>query len=203
KHGHGIVNLAKAITVSCDVFFYELASKMGIQRIDDILNQFGFGQLTGIDIGEELGGTVASPQWKKKTKGISWYPGDTVISGIGQGFMQVTPLQLASAVATIANRGQRYAPYLLMAEQQPNKEPSIQVPTPLNKIQLSDPNGWNLVINAMQNVVQSPEGTAYTRFGTDYSYSVAGKTGTAQLVKRIHYDNESDHDNQAYLPENL
>jgi penicillin-binding protein 2 len=201
KHGHGSVNLAKAITSSCDIYFFELASRLGIDRLDSILNEFGFGKLTGIDIGEELSGTVASPAWKRRVKGVSWYPGDTVISGIGQGFMQVTPLQLASGVATIANRGQRYIPYLLLSEQEPGKQSVPQLPTPINKIKLANPNYWNVVINAMQNVVSSPEGTAYTRFGKNSAYTVAGKTGTAQLVKKKHFNNEDDHDNQLYLPE--
>ena len=108
KGGHGYVNLTKAIIVSCDTYFYNLAVKLGIQRIDDILNRFGFGRKTGIDTTGEVSGIVPSPKWKMHTLGIAWYTGDTVISGIGQGFVLATPIQLAVAAATLANRGQRW-----------------------------------------------------------------------------------------------
>ncbi|MHB1946780.1 MAG: penicillin-binding protein 2 [Gammaproteobacteria bacterium] len=203
RHGHGVVNLPKAIMVSCDVYFFDLAFKMGIQRIDEILHKFGYGQLTGIDLDEELAGNVASPTWKKKVKGINWYPGDTLNSGIGQGYMQVTPLQLASAIATLANRGQRYTPHLLLSEQEPGKAAVPSQPTRVSKIELNDDKYWNIVINAMQNVIQSPEGTGYRRFGHDAPYTVAAKTGTAQVFTKKHYDMTVEHDNQDLLPERL
>jgi penicillin-binding protein 2 len=105
RHGHGTVNLRRAIVSSCDTYFFNLAHHMGIQHMDDMLTRFGYGDFTGIDVEEELPGVVASPEWKKRNKGMAWYPGDTLITGIGQGYMLVTPLQLANAVATIANRG--------------------------------------------------------------------------------------------------
>lgn len=203
KRGHGSVNLAKAIIVSCDTFFYELASKIGIQRLDEILTDFGFGKLTGVDLKEELAGNVASPAWKRRVKGVGWYPGDTIISGIGQGSMLATPLQLASGVATLSTRGQHYTPYLLYAKQAPGKKPIIRTPESLKKIKLTDKNNWNLVIHAMENVINTPEGTAYTRFGKNFPYTVAGKTGTAQLIKRKHVANEKDHEDQSHLSEKL
>lgn len=197
KHGHGVVNISKAITVSCDIFFFGVANMLGIQRMDDILHQFGFGQLTGVDLMEELPGNVASPEWKRRVKGSSWFPGDTINAGIGQGFMQATPLQLAVAVSTMANRGLRYTPYLVLGEQEPGTAYRIQKPTLSNKITLTKHEYWNVVIDAMQGVVSSPEGTGY-RFGTNFPYSVAAKTGTAQVIHKRSY--EKDHENQADLP---
>lgn len=200
KNGHGRVNIAKAITVSCDIFFYELASKMGIQHIDDILSQFGYGALTGIDLTGELPGIVASPAWKRKNKGTRWYPGDTVISSIGQGDMQATPLQLASAVSTLASRGQRFMPYLMLGQQVPGQEYIPQKPIPLAPVKIRDNNYWDLVIHAMQDVVATPPGTAYYKFGRNYTYTIAGKTGTAALSKRRNPDEE---DKQESVPERL
>lgn len=199
-YGHGSVNLNKAILASCDIYFYQLALKMGIHRMDDILTQFGFGALTGIDLDEELTGVVASPEWKQKVKGAHWYEGDTVISGIGQGFMQATPLQIASAAATLANRGQRFMPYLLLGEHTPGSPYVAQSPIPLEPITLKNKNNWDLVINAMQNVVMSPQGTA-RHFGRKHPYTIAAKTGTAQVVSRR---NPNEEDNiQEDLPEKL
>jgi penicillin-binding protein 2 len=202
-HGHGTVNVSKAITMSCDTYFYTLANKMGIQKIDEILTQFGFGQLTGIDSDEEVPGVVATPAWKKRTKGVSWYPGDTINTSIGQGFMQATPLQLASAVSTIANRGKHYAPTLLLGAQESGKAYIMETPILLNNVELSNPRYWDIVINAMKQVLGSPEGTAYTRFGGAAPYTAAGKTGTAQVFSKNYNVHSEDHENQDYLPEKL
>jgi len=200
KHGHGRVNISKAITQSCDVYFYDLSVKMGIRRIDAILNQFGFGSLTGVDLDGELPGIVASPEWKKRMRGERWYDGDTILSSIGQGYMQATPLQLASAVATMANRGQRYIPYLLLGEQMPGKSYQSQQPIPLDPVLLNDKKNWDIVINAMQEVVSTPQGTAHRAFGRDYAYTIAGKTGTGQVSRRR---NPNEEDKQEELPERL
>lgn len=192
--GHGTVNLEKAILASCDTYFYNLAAKMGIRRMDDILNQFGFGNVTGIDLDDELAGNVASPEWKKQTQGASWYPGDTINAGIGQGYMQVTPLQLAVGVATLANRGQRFIPYLQLGEQIPGGDYQAQQPTPLDKVQLRDDDYWDAVIGGMEEVVSSPIGTA-RRFGTNHSYTLAAKTGTAQVIAKRSGIHESDNQN--------
>lgn len=203
RHGHGTVNLNKAIVSSCDTYFYDLAYRLGIQRIDHILTEFGFGELTGIDLDEELPGVVASPAWKRRVKGVAWYEGDTINSGIGQGNMQATPLQVANAVATIANRGQRYTPYLLMGMQEPGKKFEPQPPTPHNKIKLSSQSFWTFVINAMQGVVTSPEGTGHKLALAPYT--VAAKTGTAQVYSfsKKHYDNEESEEKQEDIPEKL
>lgn len=182
KGGHGTVDVEKAIEQSCDTFFYTLASRMGIKRMDDILYAFGFGQLTGIDLDGELPGVVASPEWKLKTQKQRWYPGDTINAGIGQGYMQATPLQLAQAVATLANRGKRFMPYLMLGEQLPGKAYVTQQPISLEPVPVHDPENWEAVIIAMQEVVSSPSGTAYGYFGRGYNYTVAGKTGTAQVI---------------------
>lgn len=200
--GHGTVNLAKAITSSCDTYFFDLAHKLGIQRIDEILTQFGFGDLTGIDMEEELPGLVASPTWKKNVKGLPWYEGDTLNSGVGQGFMQATPLQLASGIATLANRGQRFTPHLLFATQEPGQSSVLEPSTPLKPIVLHDQNEWQIVINAMQGVITSPDGTGY-HFGKLGPYTVAAKTGTAQVYTPKQYIHTEDNDPQLNLPERL
>jgi penicillin-binding protein 2 len=199
KKGHGWVNLERAIISSCDTYFYQLAYKMGIQRIDTVLAQFGFGKPTGVDLEGELPGIVASPDWKYRIKGIHWYPGDTVISGIGQGFMLATPLQLAEAISTLANRGKQYAPYLKLGEQIPGQPPLLSTPIAFDAVTLEDTNIWKRITDAMQGVATSPQGTGF-RFG-QHAYSVAMKTGTAQVVAKHDYE-ENSHE-QDRLPERL
>jgi len=197
--GHGTVNVSRAITSSCDTFFYDLAMHMGIRRIDTILEQFGFGDLTGIDLENELAGNVPSPEWKKKTKGAPWYEGDTVISAIGQGFFQATPIQLASAVATLANRGKRFMPYLMLRSQQPGLAPVDKTPTALEPVAIANKEYWDTVIDAMEDVIATPQGTAY-RYGRNHTYTVAAKTGTAQVIAR-RGNNGDNEDLQEQIPE--
>lgn len=199
RHGHGTVNVSKAITSSCDTFFYDLGSKLGIHRMKAILNAFGFGTVSGIDLDDELVGVVASPEWKQRVKGIHWYEGDTINSAIGQGFMQATPLQLAVATATLANRGKRFVPYLLFGEQTSSKPYVVQPPTFLEPITLQNDQYWDLIIKAMQDAVTTKYGTAY-RFGRKHHYTIAAKTGTGQVAKRRNPDEE---DKQENLPEKL
>jgi penicillin-binding protein 2 len=202
KHGHGSVNLSRAIISSCDTYFYELASHMGIQRMDHILQEFGFGEMSGIDLDDELSGVVASPAWKRHAKGLPWYEGDTIISGIGQGYMQATPLQLASGIATMAERGKHYTPYLLLATQEPGKKQLSQKPQLANQVTVAA-SYWDLVINAMENVVNSPMGTGFRL--RNNAYTVAAKTGTAQVYSfsKKHYETESGEENQNDVPEKL
>ncbi len=179
-NGHGWVNVSKAIIVSCDIFFYNLATKLGISGLDHTLHEFGFGQNTGIDTDTELPGLVPTPNWKMGTKGHPWYTGDTVITGIGQGFLLTTPLQLASAVATLAEHGVRHRPHLLVQTSNGNGDvttPQLPIEAP---IKLNNPNDWNIVIHAMQGVITNPQGTG-EHFGRNPGYSVAAKTGTAQV----------------------
>lgn len=180
-NGHGVVNVTKAIMVSCDTFFYTMAVKLGIEKMAAILKLFGFGSKTNIDITEESSGIIASPEWKMQHKGKRWYLGDTIISSIGQGFMAATPLQLAHGVAAIAMHGKRFQPHLLLATQQPSGTKIFQNPIPLPAVNLKNPNNWHIIIAAMQLVVTNPMGNAYSRFGAKPAYSVAGKTGGAQL----------------------
>lgn len=179
--GHGWVDVTRAIIVSCDIYFYNLAVTMGISRIDEILHNFGYGQFTGIDMPEEVRGLVPSPQWKLGAQGHPWYTGDTVEIGIGQGFLLVTPLQLAQAVAAIANRGQRFKPHLLLKTMQSDGAIINYAPIGEEPIILQNPKNWDIVIHAMEGVVK-PGGTA-SSFGW-HNYTVAAKTGTAQVYGR-------------------
>jgi penicillin-binding protein 2 len=199
KEGHGTVNLPKAITVSCDVFFYGLSVKLGINRMHDYLNKFGFGQLTGIDSNEELAGLVPSSEWKKRKLHAKWWIGDTIAAGIGQGYMLATPLQLAQGVATLANRGKRFQPRLLGKIEKPEGTIEELKPIPQTPITLKNPKNWDVVIKAMTNVTSSLQGTAAAYFARA-PYSVAGKTGTAQLVRII---GANVHGSDASLPKNL
>lgn len=199
KTGHGWVNLAEAIMESCDTYFFNLAHEMGIVEINEILGKFGFGNKTGVDMGEELNGILPSPAWKKKYRGASWYPGDTVITSIGQGFMVATPLQLASATATLAMQGEGYKPYLLLKSKLVGTEMIKNLPTANNSVKLPA-NIWQTVIKAMQGVIDDPRGTGRIRFGSQPGYTVAAKTGTAQVFS-IKQDERIQ--SQDLLPERL
>lgn len=185
KDGHGLVNLHKAIVVSCDTFFYELADKIGINNIHDVLVEFGFGNPTGIDLDEEMPGLVASPAWKQST-GHKWVPGDTINSIIGQGAMLTTPLQLAFSTSIIANRGKVYQPSLIQSITKLSGKKFTIPPKSLKNIEYKQ-TYWNEIISAMEGVIFStnPIGTGY-KFGHP-SYSIAAKTGTAQLYEIKNY----------------
>jgi penicillin-binding protein 2 len=189
KGGHGTVDLYKAIVESCDVYFYTMSLRMGIDRMHNIEKMFGLGLPTGLDVGEELAGVAPSPEWKKKALKQGWYPGDTVNASIGQGYTLVTPLQMAAATATIANRGVRYQPRFLAKWQRADGALLELPPVPLEPIVLKDDTIWDDVINAMRDVVESPHGTAH---GGIYNpaYSVAGKTGTAQVFRPKSYGDD-------------
>lgn len=191
KGGHGTVNLQRAIAVSCDTYFYHLGHKMGISAIEDMLSKFGFGQLTHIDLLEEAQGLIPSKRWKENVKGVTWYPGDTVITSIGQGFMLASPLQLANATASLSKKGRRYRPHLLLKSVQSDKGEAHQYAV-LEEypIRVRDENYWSLIANAMQSVIQTNEGTGY-RFGRNAPYSVGAKTGTAQVFGGKQYEKSS------------
>lgn len=192
KGGHGTVNVHSAIMESCDIYFYTLAQKMGIAKMGVILNQFGFGELTHIDLHEELPGVVASPAWKKKNQRANWYAGDTIISGIGQGFMLTTPLQLAHATATLSTRGQRFQPQLVHKVEKPSGEIIVQPPIVQTPVLVEDEQTWDVIIDAMKDVVSSPQGTAYVKFGHPDLYTAAAKTGTAQVYRPSHLSDKKD-----------
>ncbi|MGA8863824.1 MAG: penicillin-binding protein 2 [Gallionella sp.] len=178
--GHGLVNMFKAIQMSCDTYFYGLANDMGIDDIYNYLSRFGFGKKTGIDLEGEASGLLPSRDWKMKRYNQIWYPGDTVSVGIGQGYSLVTPMQLAFATATLANNGVAYQPHLVKEVQSPRSSENRSIDTqPLYDLHI-DPKALDLVRRAMIAVTQ-PGGTAvYASLGA--SYDIAGKTGTAQVV---------------------
>lgn len=178
KWGHGTVNLFKSITQSCDVYFYDLAFTLGIDKIHTFMSKFGFGQKTGIDLVGEKSGLMPSKKWKRKRFNKPWYPGETLISGIGQGFTQATSLQLARATATLANRGKVVTPRLVQYLEQSG---TISIPDsfPETNIELNQSNVKN-IIKAMTNVVHGVRGTA-RGISKNINYKIAGKTGTAQV----------------------
>ena len=177
--GHGQVYMSRAITVSCDTYFYQVANILGITRLGNVLKMFGYGAKTGIDVGEELPGLVPTSEWKLKTKGQHWYLGDTIVAGIGQGYLLTTPLQMAHAVAGIAMRGQLYQPSIVDYQTLANGDKMMIQSVALPPVQLSTDN-WNLIVTSMQNVIASGEGTAHPSFGVT-PYTVAAKTGTGQV----------------------
>lgn len=173
EHGHGFPDLYHAILESCDTYFYELALKLGIDNQSHWMKQFGFGEATGIDLVGESEGTNPSKHWKRKAKRQAWFPGETVNNGIGQGYALATPIQLVNMAATIANHGTRVHPHLLL-------EPSKTSNSTLKPVTLKNEENWEIVINAMQGVIEHPRGTAH-RIHNGLQYTMAGKTGTAQL----------------------
>jgi penicillin-binding protein 2 len=179
KFGHGTVDMKYAVTQSCDVYFYELALQLGIDRMHDYLGHFGFGRETGIDLDGEKPGIYPSQEWKRKHRKQPWFAGETVIAGIGQGYVQVTPLQLARAVAILANKGRVVDPRLVATMK---GALDVEHPHPARKSQafpIAAAN-WRTVVDAMIDVVHSQRGTAKGIAG-GLSYRVAGKTGTAQV----------------------
>ncbi len=180
KGGHGRVDLRKAIVESCDVFFYELALELGIDRIHDFLSRFGFGQRSGVALAGESAGLLPSRAWKRRVRNQPWYPGETLITGIGQGYMLATPLQLAVATAALAMRGLRMRPRVLEREVAADGSQRPVGAETLESIELRRPEQWQEVIDAMVEVVHGPRGTA-RRIGRGATYRIAGKTGTAQV----------------------
>ena len=179
--GHGSVNLTDAIEQSCDVYFYNLAKRVGIDELSVRLKEYGFGVATGVDIQNEPTALMPSREWKKRARDQVWYPGETVITGIGQGFMLATPLQLASATATLANRGIFVQPHFLTSVQDPTTGELEEMSYP-RKI-VNDKVGraaYDIVINAMVDVVHGSKGTARAQ-GKNLPFKMAGKTGTAQV----------------------
>jgi penicillin-binding protein 2 len=187
--GHGQIDMRKAIATSCDVYFYDIANLMGIDRIHDYLQQFGLGQQTGIDIDGEREGILPSTEWKrsafKRPEAKVWYPGDTISVGIGQGYMTTTPLQLAHATATLAAHGKRFKPRLVRAIRDAETGEMRELePQRLPDATAKDPAGWDVAIGGMIDVVSAPHGTAryyIQQAGGKPPYTLAGKSGTAQV----------------------
>jgi penicillin-binding protein 2 len=180
RSGHGQMDVIEAIAQSCDVFFYDLAFNMGIDQIHDSLSYFQFGKKTGIDLPGELGGILPSREWKKINKEEPWYRGETLITGIGQGFMTASPLQLALATAAIANKGQLLTPQVMMHSQSKKGNIFEEQNLKAQQIPIKDIDNWELIIEAMKQTVYGKFGTA-KRLNNKLQYSLAGKTGTAQV----------------------
>ncbi len=177
--GHGWVNLRESIAQSCDVYFYDLAYRTGIDNLHRVLTAFGLGGVSGIDMAGEAPGLVPSREWKQAQLEQPWFPEETVITGIGQGYLLTTPLQLAAATATIANRGAKVTPRLVRAVRSRKRQGwQARRPASAGTVEFA-PEHWDLVINGMVDAVHRPHGTAY-RIGADAPYIMAGKTGTAQ-----------------------
>ena len=183
--GHGSINLHAAISQSCDVYFYEISNEIGIDRMHQYLDAFGLGQKTNIELTGERIGLIPSTKWKqnmfRREEDKIWYPGETVIASIGQGYMLATPLQLANATAALATRGKRFQAKLILATENPiNKEKKYKNSTQLNDIEISNQKYWEEVVSSMHNVMQG-NGTAQN-VGLDAPYRMAGKSGTVQVI---------------------
>lgn len=184
--GHGFVNMHDAIAQSCDTYFYELANQMGIDTISTALRSFGLGTTTGVDIRGEARGLVPSREWKKtaftEPGDQVWFPGETVITGIGQGYLLTTPLQLAQATATIAARGVRHRPSLVRAlRDSATGEITRAEPSEATAAVEANESDWDRIIAAMRGVMSDRSGTA--RFvGRESPWKIAGKSGTAQVI---------------------
>ena len=197
KWGHGKMNLHDAITQSCDVYFYDLAYRLGIDHMSEFMKQFGFGQKTGIDSTGERGGLMPSREWKRGAEGMPWFPGETLITGIGQGAVLVTPLQLADSIAAFADRGKRYRPRIVKAiEKIPDYSLVESEPVVAGQYEIKKETNWEHVHKAMINVVHGLRGTAH-RISQGLDYQIAGKTGTAQvfgIAQDEEYDAEEIHE---------
>jgi len=182
KVGHGSMNFLHALEQSCDVYFYSLAHDLGIDRLHTFMKRFGFGKRTGIDISGEKSGLMPSKEWKRRVRKKFWYPGETLITGIGQGFMLATPLQLAAATATLSNRGKLKQPRVVFAMEDARIHEMILVP-PIQQstITLKRKYYWESAINGMKAVIHGTKGTA-RKIAKHSPYRFAGKTGTAQVV---------------------
>ena len=174
--GHApLVNMKMAISESCDVYFYDLARRLTIDRMAEYLHPFGFGERTGVDTTNERAGILPSTRWKRGAMNQPWYPGETISAGIGQGYMLASPLQLAVATGVMASKGQRRIPHLVMAiDGEPLPVTSLD---PL----VAPAEYWDAIFDGMREVVHGRNGTAKA-LAQGIAYEMAGKTGTAQVI---------------------
>ncbi|MFU8820441.1 MAG: penicillin-binding protein 2 [Gammaproteobacteria bacterium] len=185
KTGHGTIDMENSVAQSCDVYYYRLAVALGIERMHDFLGLFGLGQPTGIDIPGEQPGLLPSRDWKRSAfrdaQDQVWFPGETVITGIGQGYMLATPLQLAHAAAILGNRGQGFQPTLLAAIEDPvtGEREAVQ-PRPLPPLNVA-PHHVEEAVDSMVAVMHGARGTARAS-AQGAQWTIAGKTGTAQVI---------------------
>jgi penicillin-binding protein 2 len=189
KWGHGWINLTKAIEKSCNIYFYNLAFKLGITKISTMMEKFGFGDYTGIDIHEESKAIMPSVEWKRARYNKPWYTGETLSVGIGQSFWTATPLQLTQALTTLVNHGERKVPHLLQANSElliDDNGQLIQQKTsilyePKAPLVLKQSKHWDIVLEAMHSTAQKVGATAYNAFKGS-TYDASGKTGSAQVA---------------------
>ena len=200
KWGHGKVNLTKSLEQSCNVYYYDLAYKLGITRISKMMEKFGFGDYTGIDIHEESRAIMPSIEWKRARYNKAWYTGETLSVGIGQSYWSVTPLQLSQAVSILVNKGRIKVPHFLKATSEVvinDKKINTQQPIiteyvvdEKRPITLSNDRYWDMVLDGLHNTVQKFGATGYAAFKGS-KYDAAGKTGSAQTAN-IAQDEEYD-----------
>ncbi|MDX1555396.1 MAG: penicillin-binding protein 2 [Xanthomonadales bacterium] len=184
KGGHGWVDIRGALEESVNTYFYSLAYDLGIDRIHQYLSQFGFGRPTGLDLHGENGGILPSRDWKRGQYSEPWYPGETVIAGIGQGFNVVTPIQLSAALSALANGGQLFSPRLLLADKPPGDLQAKLINAPVaERIPVVEEENWEAVRDGMRRVIHGPRGTARATAQL-VPYQMAGKSGTAQVVRQ-------------------
>ncbi|MFA7320280.1 MAG: penicillin-binding protein 2 [Dokdonella sp.] len=182
--GHGRVDLVQSLAQSVNTYYYSLALDMGIDKLSDSMAKFGFGQPTGIDLVGESAGVLPSREWKRERMNQAWYPGETVIAGIGQGFWVVTPMQLAHGVATLAAAGVSRQPHLLLATQDGIGDAPVAMATPAaGPSFFRNPANFDAVREGMIAVVNGPTGTART-MGDGFPFVIAGKSGTAERFSR-------------------
>lgn len=178
---HGWIDVREAITQSCDTYFYDLANRMGIDNLSEQMSRFGFGQLTGLDVDEEVRGLLPSREWKRRARKEAWYPGETISVGIGQGYWSSTTLQLVNASAMLANGGKRYELRLVDAIGSEQTAQPVLPKLAERQPDISNPQYLTLVREAMRDVAMAPNGTARKAF-QGINYVAAGKTGTAQVT---------------------
>jgi len=184
RQGHGRINLSSAIAQSCDIYFYDLAFKLGVDGMSKYLGYFGIGKNMALDISDARDGILPTRDWKRALKGRSWYPGDSLNMGIGQGFMLATPLQLATAVSMIANRGRWKAPSLLksVSGEVGGSDGLVRSRRVQHSdLKLNNEDNMDFIIQAMAEVMHGKRGSARGS-GRNAKYRMAGKTGTAQVV---------------------
>lgn len=185
RYGHGhdrgnLVDVTLAIEQSCDTFFYDLAYRLGIDRISDSMRQFGFGEFSGLDLYEESSAILPSRGWKRAKMEEPWYVGDTIVVGIGQGPWTATPIQLATSLSTLVNHGTRYVPQIMRGYYREGQTLTAE-PKTRKPVEIKDMHNLHIVLDAMYGVNNRKTGTADHIF-KDTPYISAGKTGTAQLV---------------------
>ena len=179
RGGHGSVSMDRALAQSCDVYFYDLALKLGIDRVHEFLDQFSMGRPTGVDLPGEKGALLPSQEWKRRVQKQPWFGGDSLSAGIGQGYFLATPLQLAHSTAVISQQGRNFKPRVLYATEHPGtRVKTLEPPRPLPPVKVKNPRFWDAVITGMIHVVEG--GTAH-KIGAGAKYRIAGKTGTAQV----------------------